>query len=309
MVKSGIRTWSDYMKVVVDSFLDYLRVERGASDHTIAAYRADLQQYLDYLHHSNGLISWAQVDAANLGAYFISLQDRLYASATLARKIAAMKSFFAFLQDEGIVQGDPLAQISPPRIGMTLPNALSVEDVTLLLMCAQGEQTVEGRRDWAILQVLYGAGLRVSELVGLNIRDADLEQGLIRCVGKGGKERLVPLHDQAVASLKEYIDQYRREMRPSLSDPALFLGRRGHRLTRQGVWFILRGYAKKAGLTVPITPHTLRHTFATHLLRGGAPLRYVQDMLGHASISTTQLYTHLASDYVREEYEGAHPRA
>lgn len=297
------------MKVMVDSFLDYLRVEREASDHTIAAYRGDLQQYLDYLGDSNWPMSWDQIDAADLGAYFISLQSRAYAPATLARKIAAMKSFFGFLQDEGIVEEDPLGQISPPRLGTSLPNALSIEDVTSLLTCAERERTAEGRRDWAMLQVVYASGLRVSELVGLNLSDADLQHGLIRCIGKGGKERLVPLHDQAVTALKDYIENHRHDIRPSQDERAMFLGRRGQRLTRQGFWFILKGYAKKAGLTVPITPHTLRHTFATHLLRGGAPLRYVQDMLGHASISTTQLYTHLASDYVREEYEGSHPRA
>ena len=297
------------MKATVDSFLDFLRVERGVSGHTVSAYRNDLYQLVDHLGSPDSPTAWQQVDSHKLGAYVIALQSRSYAPATLARKVAALKSFFGFLRKEGTVDRDPTEGIASPRVGVSLPKALSVEEVTSLLAHAQRETTAEGKRDWAMLQVLYATGLRVSELVGLDVGDADLKEGLIRCRGKGGKERLVPLHQQAVSSLEEYLQEHRPQLRPKPQQAALFVSRRGERLTRQGLWLILKGYAQKAGVQTPITPHTLRHTFATHLLRGGAPLRYVQEMLGHASIATTQVYTHLASDYVREEYEGAHPRA
>ncbi len=293
----------------VNSFLDFLRVERGASKHTVDAYRNDLRQLVAHLERSGPDASWQAVGARELGGFVTDLQGRSYAPATVARKVAAFKSFFGFLQEEGTIERDPTEAMASPRAGKSLPKALSVEEVLRLLAQAQGTTTPEGRRDWAMLQMLYATGMRVSELVGLNVEDVNLTERLVRCRGKGGKERLIPLHQQASDALADYVRQHRPRLQPVPREAALFLNHQGHRLTRQGFWLLLKGYAREAGLQTAITPHTLRHTFATHLLRGGAPLRYVQEMLGHASIATTQVYTHLAADYVREEYEGAHPRA
>ncbi|MSQ40876.1 MAG: site-specific tyrosine recombinase XerD [Dehalococcoidia bacterium] len=297
------------MKALVDSFLDFLRVERGASVHTIAAYRNDLYQLVSHLAGSGSSSTWQAMTTQELGAYVRALQGRSYSPRTLARKVAAFKSFFGFLKEEGQVARDPSEGIVSPRVGRSLPKAISLDDVLLLLAHAGRAPGPLGRRDWAMLQALYATGMRVSELVGLNVEDVDLKERLVRCRGKGGKERLIPLHLQAVDALAEYVRDYRPRLHPGARQWALFLNRRGQRLTRQGFWLILKQYALQAGIQASITPHTLRHTFATHLLRGGAPLRYVQEMLGHASIATTQVYTHLANDYIREEYEGAHPRA
>ena len=297
------------MKALVDSFLDFLRVERGASVHTIAAYRNDLYQLVGHLTGPGSPSTWQAMTTQELGAYVRALQDRSYSPRTLARKVAAFKSFFGFLKEEGQVARDPSEGIVSPRVGRSLPKALSLDDVLLLLAQAGKAPGPQGKRDWAMLQALYATGMRVSELVGLNVEDVDLKERLVRCRGKGGKERLIPLHLQAVEALAEYVRDYRPRLHPGARQWALFLNRRGQRLTRQGFWLILKQHAQAAGVQASITPHTLRHTFATHLLRGGAPLRYVQEMLGHASIATTQVYTHLANDYIREEYEGAHPRA
>ena len=297
------------MKTTVDSFLDFLRVERGVSSHTISAYRNDLYQLANYLSKPGLPSGWEEIGSHELGAYLMMLQERSYAPTTLARKVATLKSFFGFLSEEGSIAQNPTTGILSPRVGQSLPTALSVEEVVALLTRTERETKPEGKRDWAMFQILYATGIRVSELVGLDVGDVDLQEGLMRCQGKGGKERLVPLHQQAVKALAEYLDEYRPRLCVTLKQLALFLNQRGQRLTRQGFWLILKRHAQAAGIKTSITPHTLRHTFATHLLRGGAPLRYVQEMLGHSSISTTQVYTHLASDYVREEYEGAHPRA
>jgi integrase/recombinase XerD len=297
------------VKALVDSFLDFLRVERGASVHTIAAYRNDLYQLVGHLTRSGSPSTWQAMTTQELGAYVRALQGRSYSPRTLARKVAAFKSFFGFLKEEGRVARDPSEGIISPRVGRSLPKALSLDDVLLLLAQTGKAPGPQGKRDWAMLQAIYATGMRVSELVGLNVEDVDLKERLVRCRGKGGKERLIPLHLQAVEALVEYVRDYRPRLHPGARQWALFLNRRGQRLTRQGFWLILKQYARHAGIQASITPHTLRHTFATHLLRGGAPLRYVQEMLGHASIATTQVYTHLANDYIREEYEGAHPRA
>ena len=297
------------MKGVVDSFLDFLRVERGCSSHTISAYRNDLYQFADHLDSSKLQLAWQGIGSRELGEYLLGLQSRSYAPTTLARKLAAIKSLFNFLKEEGTVDQDPTEGIASPRVGRTLPKALSVEDVVCLIAQAQQSPTPGGKRDWAMLETLYATGIRVSELVGLGLRDVDLKEGLLRCLGKGDKERLVPLHQRAVGVLGEYVQEHRPRLNPKPGQTALFLNYQGQRLTRQGFWLILKAHARAAGIAASITPHTLRHSFATHMLRGGAPLRYVQEMLGHASISTTQVYTHLASDYIREEYEEAHPRA
>ena len=303
------------MEESLTAFLDHLAVEKGASPHTVAAYRNDLTQLTEYVVGARGdghlSYDWAKVDHKLLGNYVAGLYDRGYSATTVARKVASIKSFFGYLTEEGQVSGDPTEQLSSPRIGRSLPKFLSVEEVQRLLDESGRLPTPDGLRDAAMLELLYASGLRVSEMMNLNLRDVNVAEGYVRCLGKGSKERVVPLHRKAVAAVRTYVQQARPKLSPPGQDqePAMFLNRRGARLTRQGFWLILKGYARKAGITSAITPHTLRHSFATHLLAGGASLRNVQELLGHASIATTQVYTHLTTDRIRQEYERAHPRA
>ena len=301
------------MKDTVDSFLHFMSVERGVSPNTLSAYKNDLYQLVDYLesrnignNHHDG---WNRVDDGAISAYLIELRERGYSDTTLARKMASAKSLFAFLVEEGIAEKDSTENLSAPRLGRSLPETLSIEEVDRLLTSASHADTPEALRDRAMLELIYASGMRVSELVSLNIDDVKLEQGTVRCFGKGAKERVLPIHPKAVEVLVEYLDVARPLLASKRGREAFFLNRRGERLTRQGFWLILKGHAARAGINSKITPHTLRHSFATHLLLGGAPLRHVQELLGHASITTTQVYTHLTSEHVRNEYDQAHPRA
>ena len=296
----------------IESFLDYMAVERAVSPHTLSAYRNDLFQMVDFLRSPDlGLAeyrSWEEVDHQAISDYILWLHDLGYSDRTRARKVASAKSLFGFLLEEGALVRDPTENVSPPRVGRSLPDAITTDQVDALLSAAEGD-TPEAKRDQVMLELLYAAGMRVSELVSLDLDDVELDQGYVRCFGKGSKERMVPIHGRAVDSLRRYIESVRPQAAGKKSGRALFLNRRGTRLTRQGVWLILKGYARLAGVDADITPHTLRHSFATHLLQGGAPLRHVQEMLGHASVTTTQIYTHLANEHVRSEYDRAHPRA
>lgn len=300
----------------VDSFLSHLRVERGVSTNTLSAYRVDLCQLAYFLRREHlpptedggAPVCWPEVDDSAITAYVLQLGDRGYGEKTRARKIASMRSFFGFLVDEGIISTDPTENISAPRMGRSLPAALTEDEVDRLLDTPDGPEATD-IRDRAMLELMYAAGLRVGELVGLDIEHVDLEMGSVLAFGKGGKERLVPLHPSAVGSVATYLSAARPKLAGKGAGRALFLSSRGRRLTRQGFWLILRGRSMQAGIGKKLTPHTLRHSFATHLLHGGAPLRHVQELLGHASITTTQIYTHLTSEHVRSEYDRAHPRA
>jgi len=246
-----------------------------------------------------------------LNKYISDLRgNKGYRDTTTARKVAALKSFFGFLTESGTVTEDPTQSLSSPRVGRSLPKALSQDEVVRLLDMASRSGSNEGRRDAAILELLYATGLRVGELVSLNLQNVDLNDSYIRCWGKGSKERIVYMYPKALAEIKSYL----HKSRPGLlgtqkSQTALFINHRGQRLTRQWVWNIMKSYGEKAHLSQRITPHTLRHSFATHLLQNGASLRHVQELLGHSSISTTQVYTHLTDGYLHREYEKSHPRA
>ena len=298
----------------VQQFLTFMSVEKGAAANTVSAYRNDLEQFRQYLdvHPRNGREpSWAGVRHDHLQEYIGSLRAKSYADATVARKVAAVKSFFSFLTAESVVPLDPTEALSSPRVGKTLPKALTVQEVDELLEQPAKRDTPEAKRDKAMLELLYATGMRVSELVALNLDSIELHnnQATVRCVGKGKKERVIPIHEQSVHALRVYLQNARPELARSKRERALYINRRGERLTRQGFWLILKNYAKSAEITSDVTPHTLRHSFATHMLRGGAPLRSVQELLGHANISTTQVYTQLTDDHVRRVYDNAHPRA
>ncbi|MEA1959004.1 MAG: site-specific tyrosine recombinase XerD [Chloroflexota bacterium] len=301
------------MRDAVNAFLAHLSVEKGFSDNTVGAYRNDLYQMAEFVEGvatAKGFRSeWSSVDRNLLINFIIELKDRNYASATVARKIAAVKSFFAFMVAEGKVQGDPTDNISSPKVNKSLPKPLSVAEVDVLLAQSAKSSTPEAVRDVAMLELLYACGMRVSEMIDLNVGDVNLNAGFVRCLGKGSKERIIPIHDRAVGSIKEYVSEARPQLLRGKDEDALFLNRRGDRLTRQGFWLILKGYAKAAGIKKAVTPHTLRHSFATHVLSGGADLRAVQDLLGHANISSTQVYTHVTGEHVRQAYDKAHPRA
>ncbi len=291
------------------SFLAYLKVEKGAADNTISAYEGDLRQFLNYLQEKGPVKTPGEVQRPLLTAYLLHLQQEGFAPATIARKEAAIKAFFRYLAAEGIIEDNPARLLHTPRQSQSLPDVLSEEEVEILLQQPRGASP-QALRDRAILEVLYAAGLRVSELVSLDRRDLNLELGYVRCRGKGNKERIVPLGQMAIQAAKSYLRSGRSQLlRPPGREEAFFLNLRGKRITRQAVWQILKKYAQKAGIEKSISPHTLRHSFATHLLDNGADLRIVQELLGHVSIATTQIYTHVSNRRLREVYSKYHPRA
>ncbi|MGB9634425.1 MAG: site-specific tyrosine recombinase/integron integrase, partial [Chloroflexaceae bacterium] len=281
------------MQEQVDQFLEYLAAERGTSANTIAAYRTDLDQLCAYLRDQN-LNEWQSVTSDHVLGFMLYLRERRYANSTIARRTAALKSFFGYLTEQHIITNDPTRRIDSPRVDRYPPRALSQHQVDELLELPLRSSSPEGLRDKAMLELLYATGLRVSELVALNVSDVLLEQGSVRCAGRAGRERVLPLGATAVTALEEYLDTARTCLLHNGNQPteALFLNHRGKRLTRQGLWLILKGYAEEVGLH-DLTPHTLRHSFAAHLLENGAELREVQERLGHASLSTTQIYTQL----------------
>ena len=294
----------------IDTFVNHLAVERGLSANTLAAYRNDLSALAKFQCPKNKpAISWGSVKERDIRNFLDDLDKRGYSLATKSRKIASAKSFFNFLKSEGIIHNNLMDEVRQPRSGQVLPKALSIEEVDLLLNFKSEKQSTEDLRDGVMVELMYAAGLRVSELVGLNVRDVDLDVGSVRTIGKGYKERIIPLYETAVESISEYVTIIRPIHSQSQKQEALFLNRRGSRLTRQAVWLRLRKLAIKVGISSKITPHMLRHSFATHLLHGGASLRHVQELLGHSNIATTQIYTHLTDKHIRNEYAKAHPRA
>jgi len=302
------------VKEDINSFLNYLAVEKGFSENTVVAYRNDLYQLASFVEEEatkRGAIpgTWASFSRQGMLSYLLNLKERGYAATTAARKVAAAKSFFGFMVAEGNMKDNPTQNISSPKVGRSLPKPISVSQVRRLLEQPTKLSTPEAKRDRAMLELLYACGMRVSELVSLNLGDIDTEGGYVRCFGKGHKERLIPIYKQAALAVAEYVTEARPHLAHNSEERALFLNRRGERLTRQGFWQILKGYAKSAELDKEVTPHTLRHSFATHMLSGGADLRSVQELLGHANISTTQVYTHLTTEHIRRTYDKSHPRA
>jgi len=290
---------------VVAEYLDHLRFERGLSTNTVTSYGRDLARYAGFLAKTGaGVLSATEED---VDEYFAG-SGGVGATASVARRVASLRGLYGYLLREELVTVDPTAKLRTPKRGQDLPRVLSVEEVLALLGRVAPTGPL-GERDLAMFELLYGCGLRASELLGLRDGDVDLEAGLVRCVGKGDKERIVPMGGAAAAALARYLRDGRRALRRGRRRPELFLSARGTPLTRQGLDYLLRRYLRKAGLEGRASTHTFRHSFATHLLAGGADLRSVQEMLGHANVATTQLYTHVTVEHLREVFLETHPRA
>jgi len=290
---------------VIVEYLDHLRYERGMSPNTVTSYGRDLGRCRAFLaERGTGVLSAGEADVE---AYFAG-PGGAGATATVARRVASLRGLYGYLVREELVKVDPTARLRTPKRGQDLPRVLSVEEV-LALLARVAPTGPLGERDLAMFELLYGCGLRASELLGLRDGDVDLEGGLVRCVGKGDKERIVPMGGAAAEALGRYLRDGRRTLQHGRRRPELFLNARGGPLTRQGLDYLLRRYLRKAGLLGKASTHTFRHSFATHLLAGGADLRSVQEMLGHANVATTQLYTHVTVEHLREVFLETHPRA
>jgi integrase/recombinase XerD len=295
------------MEDTLQDYLNYLSVERGLSKNTLESYARDLRQYLKYIKEKKQ-IALSETSQATVIGYLLQLQARGKATATLSRSLAAIKSYYHYLFREEKIARDPTINLDAPKQEKRLPRVLSIDDVARLLE-QPDLKTPSGIRDRAMLEVLYATGLRVSELIALKVNDFNMDVGYVRCFGKGSKERIVPLVPVAIKFSRHYLEHARKFLASSLHEDTMFLNHHGHALTRQGFWKIIKKYAENIGLGQEITPHTLRHSVATHLLENGADLRSVQEILGHADISTTQIYTHLTKNRIREVYDKTHPRA
>jgi integrase/recombinase XerD len=300
------------MQEKIEDFLCSLRDEKGYSNNTIVAYRNDLTQFLQFLDDTTDISRWTHVDNQHLVQYVDCLKhDHEYASATVARKVAATKSFFRHLVGHGVVPEDPSAELDSPKVRKYLPTSISEEEVEKLLKAPTQHKSARAVRDCALLEVLYATGMRVSEMVALNVEHVHLDKGSVRCVSKSSKnrDRVIPIYRRAVEALSRYLSNARPKLLREDDETALFLNHRGRRLTRQGLWLIIKKYVEEVGIDDSVTPHTLRHSFATHLLNGGADVREVQGLLGHANVSTTQVYAQISDEHLREVYDDAHPRA
>ena len=302
----------DTLAKQVQRFLDHLAVERGLSPHTVAAYRRDLGRYVGFLRE-RGISDARQVDGRAVAAHVATISasthgdGRRYRATSVVRALSSIRAFHRFQLREGKTTEDPTAAVVRPKLPRTLPRPLSVDDVARVL--EHPDASAKGMRDRAVLETLYAGGLRVSELVGLDVDDVDLEEGSVRVLGKGGKERDVPIGRHARDAVGAYLSRVRPQIATARSRSAMFLNLRGGRLTRQGCAGILEQHAAAAGIEKKVSPHTLRHSFATHLLEGGADVRVVQELLGHASVATTQVYTLVTKEHLREVYYTSHPRA
>lgn len=287
-------------------FTDYVALEQGLSPRTQEAYARDLHRFAEYAEAS-GIAAPGDITARSLREYVYHLKDLGLAPASIRRNVSAVRTYFRFLTGDGIVVRDPSERLETPKRWRTLPDVLTVAEVQQILASPTLDDALVFR-DRALLELAYGAGLRVSEWITVGVRDLLLEDGLVRVFGKGSKERLVPIGRSAIGAAAIYLRELRPKLERGEGKGVLFLNARGKPLTRMGAWKILRGHVKRAGLTKRVSPHTLRHSFATHLLEGGADLRAVQEMLGHVDIATTQIYTHVDREYLRKVHRSYHPR-
>lgn len=298
------------MQSSVQAFLNYLKVERNASALTIKSYTDDMTHLCEFFEEQTGRIPHPQdIDVSQLRSYVAYLHECGYAQATVARRLACLRSFFRYCNREGICDKNPARPLRTPRAGRKLPHFLTTEEVGNLLIAPPANKN-DGLRDRAILETMYSAGLRVAEVVALSVRDFDRAQGILRVLGKGRKERVAPVGSYAIKALARWLEVRSPDTTAEAADQeALFLNRFGRRLTTRSIGRMLEKHIATAGLSTQTSPHTLRHSFATHLLDGGADLRAVQELLGHKSLTTTQIYTHVSTRRLRETYEAAHPHA
>jgi len=295
------------MNDLLDSFLSFLVVEKGLSENTLESYGRDLKKFLLFIE-SRGITSAREIRYGDILDFLTHSREEGLTATTIVRSMVSVKQFFKYLLSEKVLSEDPTAHIKTPKMKKAIPGVISLDDVESILG-APDESTPEGLRDAAMLEILYATGIRVSELIGLKLNDVNFELGFVVVYGKGSKERVVPIGDKA----KDKLLLYLRDSRPALlkgrESKALFVTRRGAGMTRQGFWKIIKAQARRAGVTKEISPHTLRHSFATHLLERGADLRTIQIMLGHSDISTTQIYTHVESERLKEIHKKYHPRS
>jgi integrase/recombinase XerD len=298
------REFGFLMDNLADQFINYLRVERGLAHNTIQSYSRDLNRFFQYLEER--ALSPLRLSRDQIMDY-VALMGRGLSARSVARNISTIKTFFRFLAAEGIIKNNPARLLETPRLARRLPKILNQGEVERLISQPDSSRT-RGQRDRAMLEILYATGLRVSELVGLKVLNVNLEAGYVRTLGKGSKERAVPIGEKAGKAVKQYLTNGRLQLAKHTNSPYLFLNSRGHPLTRQGFWKIIKKYGREAAISKTITPHGIRHSFASHLLEAGADLRSVQVMLGHADIATTQIYTHVTRERLKELHEKCHPR-
>lgn len=293
----------------IEDYIHFIQVERQLSDNTLASYRRDLENYVNFLQETEGMFDFHKVERTTILRHLEQLRMQGKTSRTVARHISSIRSFHQFLLREKRAETDPTVHLEMPIIEQKLPNVLSIEEIEAIL-ASPNRSKPQGIRDVAMLELLYGSGMRISELIALDLTDIHLTMGFVRVFGKGGKERIIPLGKSALSALSTYLDGARSQLQGKYpKTDAFFINQRGKRLTRQGCWKLMKEHALKAGIQHELTPHTLRHSFATHLVENGADLRAVQEMLGHADISTTQIYTHISKSRLSEVYKQFHPRA
>lgn len=295
------------MEQFVKEYLSIIKLEKNLSDNTVFSYKNDLMKLLGYLEKEN-ITDYSDINSETMINYFSSIKKEGLGSSTVARYISAFKGFFKFLMKNEYIAKNPMIKIPPVKREKNLPDVLSFQEIELILNSADGDD-IRGKRDKALLELFYSSGLRISELINLTVNNVFVKEEMVRVLGKGSKERLVPVGSSALNCIKNYLLHSRPHLENKLtSENILFLNSRGKKLSRMGVWKIVDIYVKKSGIKKNIHPHTFRHSFATHLIEGGADLRSVQEMLGHSDISTTQIYTHIDNDFVKQEHHDHHPR-
>jgi len=296
------------MERFIESFMNYIKYEKGLSDNTIQAYRRDLAKFARYLQAETDVGSWEEVRRKHITGFLAGEMDRQAANASVARTFSSIKGLYKYLAGEGQVVLNPTTDMETPRIKRKLPQILTVQEVDRL-MEQPNVMLLLGLRDRAMLELIYGTGIRVSELLSVQLEDLNMMAGFLRCVGKGRKERIIPVNQTSIKWVQRYLARSRPLLVKGGMDRTMFLNAHGRKMTRQGFFKILAQHGARADIGKDLTPHTLRHSFATHLLENGADLRAVQEMLGHSDISTTQIYTHLTKSRLREVYHQCHPRA
>ncbi|MDD5044770.1 MAG: site-specific tyrosine recombinase XerD [Candidatus Omnitrophica bacterium] len=294
------------MRELIDLFLNYLSVERNLAKNTLVAYKKDLERFMDYLE-SQRIAVLSKTKKDDITGFMLTQKDKGISSSSISRRLAAIKVFYRFLVRERVLSADPTSLMESPKLWKKIPNVLSLSEIDSLLI-QPDTKTKQGVRDRAILETMYATGMRVSEAADLKLEDVNLEVGFLRCLGKGSKERIIPLGKKAIESLNKYIKEARPAFLGKKESTYLFLSRSGKRISRQSLWKLIKKYARQAKIKTQIKPHILRHSFATHLLERGADLRSVQEMLGHSDISTTQIYTHINKDRLKTIHRTYHPR-